>query len=91
MSKSKFELGLLVVIISFLGASVVGAVSPQAPDRPGEGQWTVSNQTQVGISEAWYFSRFAVTMAPYAKIDLEFMELKIQPYVEIRFDRKFAK
>lgn len=39
-------------------------------------------------SEEWYFSRFAVTIAPFAEIDLKLLELKIQPYVEIRFDRR---
>jgi hypothetical protein len=42
-------------------------------------------------NEEWFFSRYAVMIAPFAEIDLELIELKIQPYVELRFDRNKAK
>jgi hypothetical protein len=55
-------------------------------------QGTVDTRLPIEVEDQeWYFSRFAFTLAPFAEIDLELLELKIQPYVEIRFDRKVMR
>ena len=80
---------ILTFISIFLSNVLAVAVSPRNLNNQLDEQRIESKAIEEVTDESWYFSRFAVTVAPFAEIDVELLELKIQPYVEIRFDRKF--
>jgi hypothetical protein len=41
-----------------------------------------------GEGQEWKFSRFQILTGAFAEFDLKVIELKVHPYVELRFNRK---
>lgn len=89
------KIDMIIVIAGWFASILLSfsawGVAPRTVERRGPDS---SEKISPGLpvdSEDWYFSRFAVQLAPFAEMDLELIELKIQPYVELRFDRKQPK
>ncbi len=82
---------VVVAIVTSMGAFNTWAISPRASEIRSLESLESASPRLVDDNEEWYFSRFAIQLAPFAEMDLELIELKIQPYVELRFDRKQPK